>query len=113
MSCFPRPCRFRSVRWGVAAAAAAPVLLQQAALAQCTPQWLAASPGVPGPNGEVDALVVYKNTLIVGGSFTNAGPALPLPANHIASWNGTNWSILGPGFNDAVLALAVYHNQLI
>ena len=49
------------------------------------------------------------NTLYAGGAFTNAGG---IQANHIAQWNGTNWSALGSGINGAVYALAESGNTL-
>src|SRR5262245_36473875 len=104
--------RARTTRLSALASAAAAFMLSPAASAQCTAQWLEASPGIPGPNGEVDALAIYNGDLIVAGAFTNAGPPLPQPANHIAAWNGTAWTHLGPGLNNTVLALAVYHGQL-
>ena len=42
--------------------------------------------------------------LYIGGDFTNAGG---MTANHIAKWNGSAWSTLGSGMNDAVNALVV------
>src|SRR5207249_3597877 len=42
--------------------------------------------------------------VFVGGDFSVAGG---LPANHVAQWDGTNWTALGTGVNDSVLALAV------
>ena len=41
---------------------------------------------------------------LAGGDFTTAGG---VPANYIAKWDGTSWSALGNGMNNAVLALAV------
>lgn len=48
--------------------------------------------------------------LIVGGDFTAVGS---LPASHIASFDGANWSTLGAGVSDAVSALATYNYDLI
>lgn len=42
--------------------------------------------------------------LYAGGFFTTAGK---VPADRIARWNGTKWSPVGGGMNQAVLALAV------
>jgi len=57
----------------------------------------------------VNALAVSGSDVYAGGHFTTAGG---IPANHIAKWNGTNWSALGSGLaNDYtypwVYALAV------
>ena len=65
---------------------------------------------IPGVSGQVYALTVYDNKLIVGGDFEVAGGVC---ANNIASWNGSYWSALGSGMNDAVWALAVYDSMLI
>src|SRR5437868_364302 len=95
--------------WRFPVFAAAALLAAGSAFAPCPSQWLAVHPPVAGPNGEVDALAIYNGKLIVAGAFTNAGPPLPLPASHIAAWDGATWTRLGPGLNDTVLALAVYH----
>jgi hypothetical protein len=41
----------------------------------------------------------------VGGQFTDAGENAK--ADHIAKWNGSNWSALGSGLNGNVFAIAV------
>lgn len=77
-------------------------------------QWSAL--GVPpddGLNGTVSALVVYDDgsgpVLFAGGSFTTAGG---ITVNHVARWNGSEWSALdgalGIGMDGSVRALAVY-----
>ncbi len=43
--------------------------------------------------------------LVVGGLFTMAGST---PADRIASWDGSTWSPLGTGTDDAVVAMTVY-----
>jgi hypothetical protein len=58
----------------------------------------------------VTTLTVYDGELIAGGGFSSAGG---VPANNVASWNGSNWSALGSGINSSVISLAVYDNQLI
>ncbi len=59
-----------------------------------------------GVDGTVNALKVYRNELIAGGTFVHAGGVV---ANHLARWNGTAWyslgSASGPGLNDNVFAL--------
>ena len=65
-----------------------------------------------GVESEVLALAVSGSNLYVGGGFTqvcgnaacNSGN---LTVNNIAQWNGTNWSALGNGANNAVDALSV------
>jgi hypothetical protein len=45
--------------------------------------------------------------LYAGGNFTQIGGLTN--ANHIAKWNGSTWSPLGPGTGDTVLALQVFN----
>ena len=48
-------------------------------------------------NSEVYSLATdHLGFLYVGGFFTHAGG---VPANHIARWDGVNWSALGEGVN--------------
>ena len=47
-----------------------------------------------GVNSNVLAMAVMGTNLYVAGYFTNAGG---IAANHIAEWNGANWSALGSG----------------
>src|SRR5205823_1916937 len=61
--------------------------------------------GIPGTDGTVNAAVAdHSDNLYIGGSFTIVGDVF---ANHIAKWNGTNWSPLGSGLNQTVRALFV------
>jgi hypothetical protein len=61
----------------------------------------------PALNGSVDALNADNpGTLYAGGNFLNAGGHAA--ADHIASWDGTSWSTVGPGLNGDVHAIA-YH----
>jgi hypothetical protein len=78
--------------------------------AQCPEQWLTGH-GIPGVNGEVNAVVKWDpdgagpkpELLVVGGNFTTAGT---VRANRIAAWDGTAWQTLGAGIsNGQVLAL--------
>src|SRR5690606_16743164 len=57
----------------------------------------------PSCGADVSAMLVYNGELIAAGYFTVAGSTL---ANHIARWNGTNWSNLQGGVNNQVFALA-------
>jgi hypothetical protein len=67
-----------------------------------------------GINNIVYVLSEYNGNLIAGGLFLSAGG---VPANNIASWDGTSWSALGGGmggiFYQYVFALAVYNGNLI
>jgi len=55
--------------------------------------------------GYVYALAVFGDDVYAGGFFVTAGGN---DAYHIAKWDGTNWSALGDGMDDAVRALAVH-----
>ncbi|MCC5866158.1 MAG: hypothetical protein JJU31_13625 [Wenzhouxiangella sp.] len=64
-----------------------------------------------GIKGFVEALTVFGDDLVVGGSFPLAGE---LVANGIACWNGSFWTALGSGFStNHVRALALYNGALI
>ncbi len=75
----------------------------------CT--WSALATGLgPGTTDDwVAALVDFNDgggpALYVGGSFTTAGGT---SANHIAKWNGANWSALGTGMSSVVSVLTVF-----
>lgn len=61
----------------------------------------------PGQANRLHALAVAPNgDLVVGGEFTHL--RLPdgqvLEANHLARWDGSQWSTLGEGVNDLTLA---------
>ena len=75
--------------------------------------WVSLNHGLPGANGEVDAIAVDgSGNVYVGGYFTLIGT---VPANHIAKWNGSAWSALGSGVsggNNRVYALAVSGTDL-
>lgn len=63
-----------------------------------------------GLDGDVTALAVDGSNLYVGGAFHgicyDAPCTTKIPANHIAKWNGLQWSALSYGLNDTVAALA-------
>ena len=72
--------------------------------------WSALAVGVTGGAAPtVNSLAVFDDgggqALYVGGSFTTAGV---VPASNVARWDGTSWSALGTGTDDAVLALAPF-----
>lgn len=63
-----------------------------------------------GANDWVYSSIVYNGDLIVGGKFTGVGG---VSADHIARWDGTNWTPLGLGVNGKVNALTIYKGNLI
>lgn len=74
-----------------------------------------------GMNDTVTDMVVYNGELIVSGYFNKADWLTPtgedynpnpVLVNHIAKWNGVNWSPLGSGMDGKVTALAVYNGEL-
>jgi trimeric autotransporter adhesin len=60
-------------------------------------------------SARVDALVVHDNKLIAGGRFEQAGG---VPASNIASWDGSAWQPIGPGFTRGIQTLASYQGEL-
>jgi hypothetical protein len=62
--------------------------------------------------GEIRALTVFDDgggpALYAGGVFTIAGG---VATNRIAKWDGSSWSPLGSGMNDAVSALTVFDDE--
>lgn len=50
-----------------------------------------------GLNGEVRAMTVFRDRLVVGGYLTRAGG---VPARRIALWDGRSWSALRRGIDD-------------
>lgn len=63
-----------------------------------------------GTNGVVNAITVYNNKIVIGGSFTQVGG---VPANNVAQWDGVNWQQVGTGFTDEVYSLTVFNGNLI
>ncbi len=55
------------------------------------------------------AVALLGSDLYIGGNFDTAGGVV---VNNIARWNGTYWSSMGSGTDDAVNALAVSGNDL-
>ncbi len=62
-----------------------------------------------GANSYVHALAEYNGQLIAGGDFTIAGGQ---SVNHIARWDGSNWTSLGGPFG-TVRLLTVFNGELI
>ena len=65
--------------------------------------------GLPIPNGAVNCAVVYKGSLLVGGSFTMIG------GNHIpylAGWNGYGWAPIGADVDGPVSAFLIEGDDL-
>ena len=61
--------------------------------------------------GIVYSLADYNGDIYAGGSFWRTGGSDYV--NHIAKWNGTNWSTVGEGTDFASAALAVYDGNLM
>ena len=68
--------------------------------------WSALAPGLSAP---ANALTVYDNSLIAGGSFTHS---MSVPLNRVAKWTGSSWSTLGSGLDSTVLALTPMNGRL-
>jgi hypothetical protein len=79
------------------------------------PQWLEDLPPVDGTIYSVgtwdpDGAGLTPPLLIVGGAFSTAGG---VPANNIATFDGTAWSPLGSGVNRTPRAYTLYQGDLI
>ena len=57
-----------------------------------------------GADHHLKSIVVSGNDLYVGGGFTTINGII---ANHIAKWDGNNWSALGSGVNSEVTSIAI------
>jgi len=58
---------------------------------------------------QVNTLYVHDSILYVGGIFDHAGG---LPASNIAVWDGRKWCAFGNHFNNAILSISVWQNNL-
>ena len=65
--------------------------------------WLPVGNGMEG--GYVYSLNAYDSVLYAGGTFIG-------PGNHIAQWDGNNWSGVGSGINGNVYSMFHYKNLL-
>lgn len=68
--------------------------------------------GVDGVGGQVSALAVYNDELVVAGGFDEAGG---VPCRGVARWNGHRWRPLGTGVGPMAeaVSLCVYGDELI
>lgn len=93
--------------FGVVVLSAACALSSAASAQSPCPAWRSGF-GLPGADDSVRAIISFDDgsgsALYLGGSFTSVGE---IGAQHIARWNGANWSNVGDGFDGDVLALAV------
>ncbi len=75
--------------------------------------WSALGSGLEPTNSNMGAtvyrLLAVGQDLYASGLFTVAGG---VPANHVAKWDGTSWSPLGPGFNQWPEAFAMFRGEL-
>ncbi len=60
-------------------------------------------------SGSVASIINYNNDIIIAGGFSSVDG---VPANNIASWDGSNWSALDNGINGGVSCMAVFKNEL-
>ncbi|MBL8019646.1 MAG: hypothetical protein JNM27_08290 [Leptospirales bacterium] len=61
-------------------------------------------------NGEIRALAIYRDRLILGGDFTRIGDA---DRNHVAAYDGRAFSSLGPGVQNSFSAMTVFKDHLV
>ncbi|MFY9309184.1 MAG: T9SS type A sorting domain-containing protein [Bacteroidia bacterium] len=65
--------------------------------------------GIGGGNGQINKIFVYDNKLYAMGVFSYAGG---IPAQYIATWDGTNWCALGGVFDNTVGTGCIYKDTL-
>lgn len=64
---------------------------------------------VPGVEGQVNAMVIWNGSVVIGGDLHHAGGRR---VSHIAQWNGTGFEPMGDGFDLPVSSLAVVGGTL-
>src|SRR5687767_11636753 len=79
------------------------VFLLLAGVASSADQNWQAFPNTFESNAMINAMVLHRDMLYVGGAFNSIGG---VQANNVARWDGTNWSALG-NFSGGVQTLAV------
>ena len=75
-------------------------------------QWSALGSGIPGDwdlPSTVYCTAAAGSHLFVGGWFERAGD---VPALNIAHWDGSTWSGMGSGVNEAAIGMTFFHNTL-
>ncbi len=65
--------------------------------------------GSNGTNGQITKLFIYDNKIYAVGVFSYAGG---ISAEHIATWDGTNWCALGGNFDNVVGEGCFYKDTL-
>lgn len=63
-----------------------------------------------GSTGVYALAALPSGELVAGGLFSMAGG---VSVNHVARWNGSSWSALGPGSNSLVRALTIHPNGAV
>lgn len=96
----------RKLRTAIAVSSIALIAAGNAVAGNCRPQWQNA--GTELQNATIYDMVVFDDgtgpALYVGGVFQVLNGA----ASHIARWDGSSWSVVGPDPGGAIHALAVY-----
>jgi hypothetical protein len=64
----------------------------------------------PWPSTSIEALAVYQDKLIVGGTFTTSNGA---PNNNIAVWNGLSWETMNGISTDGTVNQFYIHNGIL
>jgi hypothetical protein len=100
--------RSRTALAGATACALIGLLWPASAAAQMSGGWSNLGHGkpasLPALNGKVETFTSVGSTLYLGGDFTDAGGVAA--ADHIVTWDGSDWSAVGSGLGNA--ASAVY-----
>lgn len=74
-----------------------------------------------GPSGDgvldIEDMVVFNGDLIVAGAFTSTAGTNAAELNHVARWDGSDWSALsgpsGNGLSDTVYGLTIHEDRLV
>ncbi|MCB9069664.1 MAG: hypothetical protein H6629_17910 [Calditrichae bacterium] len=65
-----------------------------------------------GLNFNVIAIIEFNGFIYAGGQFSSTGDGSVTGLNYIAKWDGSNWTPVGSGFNNAVRDFAILGGEL-
>ncbi len=65
-----------------------------------------------GSYGQVFTMHVFNDILYVGGFFEAAGDSVQVLSKNIVAWDGNRWYGLGGDFNQSILAICDWKNEL-
>jgi len=74
-------------------------------------QWVEVGGSLPHPGYKVHDALVFNDKLYIVGYFFEVGYGVP--ANNIAMWDGEKWCGLGSTFDNALVAIGHYQDELL